>query len=67
MKILFTGGCGYIGSHCALAFLSLTDAEIIIVDNLSKGFLKNYEYLKNAFGDRVKLVREFPFYRQMDE
>lgn len=58
MKILFTGACGYIGSHCALLFLQETDAEIIIVDNLSKGFLKNYEYLKQLFGDRVKLVRE---------
>lgn len=58
MKILFTGGCGYIGSHCALHFLQHTDAEIIIVDNLSTGFLKNYEYLKQIFGDRVRLVRE---------
>lgn len=58
MKILFTGGCGYIGSHCALHFLTHTDAEIIIVDNLSTGFLKNYEYLKQAYLDRVRLVRE---------
>ena len=39
MKILFTGACGYIGSHCALHFLQHTDSEIIIVDNLSTGFL----------------------------
>lgn len=58
MKILFTGGCGYIGSHCAFHFLKNTDAEIIILDNLSTGFLKNYEYLKYQFEDRVKLVRE---------
>lgn len=58
MKILFTGACGYIGSHCALHFLQHTDSEIIIVDNLSTGFLKNYEYLKSKFEDRVRLVRE---------
>ncbi len=58
MKILFTGGCGYIGSHCALHFLQHTNAEIIIVDNLSTGFLKNYEYLKHQFEERVRLVRE---------
>ncbi|RDU66014.1 UDP-glucose 4-epimerase GalE [Helicobacter didelphidarum] len=58
MKILFTGACGYIGSHCALQFLTHTDIEIIIVDNLITGFLKNYEYLKQSFGDRVRLVRE---------
>ncbi len=58
MKILFTGGCGYIGSHCALHFLNNTNAELIIVDNLSTGFLKNYEYLKSQFEDRIRLVRE---------
>lgn len=57
MKILFTGACGYIGSHCALHFLEHTDCEIIIVDDISTGFLKNYEYLKHRFNDRVKLAR----------
>lgn len=58
MKVLFTGACGYIGSHCAYYFLANTDLEIIIVDNISTGFLKNYEYLKQQFGERVRLVRE---------
>ncbi|STQ86791.1 UDP-glucose 4-epimerase GalE [Helicobacter muridarum] len=58
MKLLFTGACGYIGSHCAYNFLANTDVEVIIVDNISTGFLKNYEYLKHQFGDRVRLIRE---------
>ncbi|RDU72291.1 UDP-glucose 4-epimerase GalE [Helicobacter aurati] len=58
MKLLFTGACGYIGSHCVYHFLINTNAEIIIIDNISTGFLKNYEYLKQQFGDRVRLIRE---------
>ena len=35
MKLLVTGGCGFLGSNLASSFLA-KDAEIIIIDNLSK-------------------------------
>ncbi len=38
MALLFTGACGYIGSHTARAFLEKTKENIIIVDDLSTGF-----------------------------
>ena len=46
MKVLITGGAGFIGSH--LADLLLTqDAEIWAMDNLSTGAIGNIEHLKN--------------------
>lgn len=34
MAVLITGGCGYIGSHCAVALLNV-DYRVILLDNLS--------------------------------
>ncbi|MBQ3226525.1 MAG: NAD-dependent epimerase/dehydratase family protein, partial [Clostridia bacterium] len=34
MKILITGGAGYIGSHACIAFLE-AGYDIIVLDNLS--------------------------------
>ena len=46
MKILITGGAGFIGSNLAIRLYSLGH-EIIIIDNLSTGFLKNLEDIKD--------------------
>jgi len=40
MKILITGGAGFIGSHCADAFLN-QGHDVVIVDNLSSGRREN--------------------------
>ncbi|HPM05210.1 MAG TPA: NAD-dependent epimerase/dehydratase family protein, partial [Candidatus Cloacimonas sp.] len=40
MKIMITGGAGFIGSHVADAFIR-AGHELVIVDNLSTGYLKN--------------------------
>lgn len=37
MSILLTGGCGFIGSHCALQLINC-GYEIIIIDNLSNSY-----------------------------
>ena len=44
MRILITGGAGFIGSHLAEAYLEKGD-EVYIIDNLSTGSLKNIEFL----------------------
>lgn len=53
MKILITGGAGYIGSHVAKAILEKTDYEICIIDNFCKGSI-------NAINS-LKTIREFEF------
>ncbi len=46
MRILITGGAGFIGSHLADAYLQRGD-EIFVLDDLSTGSIRNIEHLKN--------------------
>ena len=43
--ILITGAAGYIGSHVAKQLL-LADKEIIVIDNLSTGFMHTIDTLQ---------------------
>ena len=52
MKVLITGGAGFIGSHIAASFIN-EGHEVCIVDNLSSGRLENLA----SFGDKVRFVR----------
>jgi len=45
MKILITGGAGFIGSHLAARYLENGD-EVFIIDNLSTGSLSNLKNLQ---------------------
>jgi len=58
MKILITGGCGFLGSNLAASYLE-EDAEIIIVDALFRtGGEENLEWLQS-----VAKQRQLTFYR----
>ena len=46
MKILITGGAGFIGSHLADRLLE-NGEEIYVIDDLSSGSLKNVEHLQD--------------------
>ncbi len=46
MKILITGGAGFIGSHLADELLTQGD-EVCIIDDLSTGTIENIEHLKS--------------------
>ena len=50
MRILITGGAGYIGSHVAKLLLEDSDHELVIIDNLSTGFYETIETLKDIRG-----------------
>ena len=56
MKILVTGGAGYIGSHVLKQLLESNRHEIVVVDNLCKGSMKAIEALKT--------VGEFEFIKE---
>jgi UDP-N-acetylglucosamine 4-epimerase len=50
MKLLITGGCGFIGSNIAEYFLENNLFEsITIIDNLSSGFIKNIQNLLEKY------------------
>ncbi len=45
MRVLITGGAGFIGSHLADAYLQRGD-EVLIIDDLSTGKIENIQHLK---------------------
>ena len=55
MKILVTGGAGYIGSHTCVELLN-AGHEIVVVDNLSNSSPKSIDAIKEITG------KDFPFY-----
>ncbi|WP_104748443.1 UDP-glucose 4-epimerase GalE [Helicobacter cetorum] len=57
MALLFTGACGYIGSHTARVFLEQTKENIIILDNLSTGFLEHVKALEYYYPNRVTFIQ----------
>ena len=54
MRVLITGGAGFIGSHLVEAYLESGD-EVYIIDDLSTGLLENIEFLQkdDRFRDRL--------------
>ena len=49
MRVLITGGAGFVGSHLAEALLERGD-EVFVLDNLSTGSIDNIGHLKGAPG-----------------
>lgn len=56
MKILITGGAGYIGSHTAVAFLN-AGYDIVIIDNFSNSKPESIRRIKQIAGKDFDFVR----------
>lgn len=54
MKILITGGAGYIGSHTIIEILQNTDWEVVSLDNYSNSTEETYARVEKITGKRVK-------------
>ena len=54
MKILITGGAGYIGSHTIIEIIQNTEWEIISVDNYSNSSKNTYSRIKEITGKDIK-------------
>ncbi|HEY4798666.1 MAG TPA: UDP-glucose 4-epimerase GalE [Bacteroidia bacterium] len=54
MKILITGGAGYIGSHTILEVLEKTAWQVISVDNFIRSTEKTFERIKKISGQEIK-------------
>ena len=66
MKLLVTGGAGFLGSHLTEKLLELGH-EVIVVDNLYTGFKKNLVHLNS--NPRFEFIRHdvtFPLYLEVD-
>ena len=57
MKVLVTGGCGYIGSHTAVLLLE-QGMEVVIVDNLSNSKIDVLDKIKKITGKDVIFYEE---------
>ena len=56
--VLVTGGAGFIGSHLADRLLAEGAAKVVVVDNFFLGKLENLEPARQAYGDRLVIVRD---------
>src|ERR1035437_5261568 len=54
MKILITGGAGYIGSHTILEVLEKTSWKVISADNFLRSSPSTFERIKNISGKQIK-------------
>ena len=57
MKILITGGAGFIGSHLAAKYLQKGD-EVHLLDNLSTGRWENIAELQQKFPERISFRKD---------
>jgi len=54
MKILVTGGAGYIGSHTIIDILDNTEHEVVSIDNFSNSDPNTFDRIEAITGKRVK-------------
>jgi UDP-glucose 4-epimerase len=54
MKVLVTGGAGYIGSHTIIEILENTNWEVISIDSYANSSVETYDRIKNITGKVVK-------------
>ena len=66
MKVLITGGAGFLGSHLAEALLARGDT-VYLLDNLSTGSIDNIEQLKShpCFSYAIDSVTNEPLLAEM--
>ena len=57
MKVLVTGGLGYIGSHTCCELLD-NDYDVVVVDNLSNSKIDVVDKIESITGKKFKFYQE---------
>jgi len=57
MKILLTGGAGYIGTHCAVEFIQ-AGHDIVVVDNLSNSSAMAIQRVERLTNNKISFYRQ---------
>jgi len=57
MKILITGGVGFIGTNCAIYFAKQKNKVVLIDDFSRTGVDKNAKYLINYYPNLIKIIK----------
>lgn len=55
--ILVTGGAGYIGSHTIVSLLTMTDYDVVSVDNYSNSTATTYDRIERVTGRRIAFLK----------
>jgi len=58
MKVLLTGGAGYIGSHTALCLLE-AGYDVVILDNLANSSPEALKRVERLTGKKAPLIKSF--------
>ncbi len=67
MKVLVTGGCGFIGSHTCLELLN-NNYDVVIVDNLSNSSKDVVDKIEKITNKKVKFyLQDICDFKKMDE
>jgi UDP-glucose 4-epimerase len=66
LRVLITGGAGFIGSHLADAYLEHGD-EVFVIDDLSTGSIHNIEHIKKhpRFHYTIDTVQNYPIVAEL--
>jgi len=66
LRVLITGGAGFIGSHLADAYLERGD-EVFVIDDLSTGSIHNIEHIKKhpRFHYTIDTVQNYPIVAEL--
>ena len=56
MKIVVTGGAGYIGSHTVVELLH-SGFDVIVIDNMSNSHQRNIDGIEKITGKKIKFYK----------
>ncbi len=57
MKVLVTGGAGYLGIHIIIKLLKKKNINVFILDDFSNSNIQILKYIKKSFKNKLKIKK----------